>query len=115
MLVAIDFDGTIVDFTDTPFTTNYTLKEHCKEVLDRLSRNNELILNTSRYGIRRLYAIHYIHKNKMPIKTPLLNRKVSADIYIDDKNLECSQIDWLMIEKAINERSNQNVLHQQAT
>lgn len=105
MLLAIDFDGTIVDFADTPFTTKYKFKENCKEVIERLSKNHELVLNTSRFGIRRFYAIRFIHKNKLPIKIPLFSRKVVADIYIDDKNLECEQIDWLIIEKLINQRS----------
>ena len=115
MLVAIDFDGTMVNFTDTPLTSKYEFKEGCEEVIKRLANDHQLILNTSRYGIHRLFAIHFIRKHKLPIKTPLLSRKVSADIYIDDKNLECRYIDWYLIEKAIEERSRQYVLHQQET
>ena len=102
--MAIDFDGTIVDFAETPFTVDYKLKENSKEVIERLSKDNDLILNTSRYGLRRLYAIRFIKKHRLPIKIPILSRKVSADVYIDDKNLECKQIDWLEIERKINER-----------
>ena len=101
--VGLDFDGTVIQLK--PVYTNdlnYKLFPNCKEVLDRLSKLGvEFRLNTARTGIRRVLAIAYIHKYKLPIKCTWLNRKVSADIYIDDHNLYCDKINWLEIEKEL--------------
>ena len=106
LLIALDFDGTVVKHKDKfTFDLDYELFENCKEVLERLNKKGvEFVLNTARTDIRRLLAILYIKVHKLPIKSQIFNSKPCADVYIDDKNLECRKIDWLEIEKEINKR-----------
>lgn len=106
LTVALDFDGTVVlhkkYFT---YDLNYKLFANCKKVLHRLHKKGvNFVLNTSRTGIRRLLAILYIKVYKLPIQTRISSVKPVADIYIDDKNLECDKIDWKDIEKKILKR-----------
>lgn len=101
--VGLDFDGTVIQLKQYyTHDLNYELFPNCKEVLFRLSKLGvKFYLNTARTGTRRLLAIAYIHKYNLPIKYTLLNRKVSADVYIDDCNLYCKCINWLEIEKEL--------------
>lgn len=105
MKIAIDFDGTLVEPSKFP-TFKYKLKPNAKEVLNRLSKKGIVfILNTARYTWYRLPAIYYIKKNKLPIQTHLFNKKPQCDLYVDDANIFCKEIDWLKIEKEILKRS----------
>lgn len=106
LLVAVDFDGTIVKLKPKfTFDLNYELYENCSEVLNRLRlKDVDFVLNTARTGVRKLLAILYIKTHRLPIKSNISNSKPSADIYIDDKNLECKEINWLDIEKQILQR-----------
>ena len=108
MIVAVDFDNTIIEPVKYP-NKSYKLKEDCKEVLNRLSKKGyTFYINTSRYGWYFWSAVRFIKKNKLPIKIKLKLTKISADIYIDDRNLECKGIDWLEIEKIIIKEMNTN-------
>ena len=101
--VGLDFDGTVIKHKPK-FThdLDYELFENCKDVLDRLSKKGVVfILNTSRTGIRRWLAYLYIKVYSLPIRLNLRAVKPVADVYIDDKNLECKKIDWLKIEKEL--------------
>ena len=104
MIVAVDFDGTLVEQVNYP-CLQYKLKPNAKEVILRLSKKGFIFrLNTARTTWYRLPAILFIWKNKLPVETFLFNQKAIADIYIDDKNIFCKEIDWLKIEKELKER-----------
>ncbi len=101
--VAVDFDGTIVKLKPR-FThdLDYEMLDNAKNVLQRLSKQDiTFILSTSRYGIRRILAFLYIWHYDLPIKITWFNIKPNADVYIDDKNIFCKEIDWLKIEKEL--------------
>lgn len=101
MIVAVDFDNTLIESIDYP-EIHYTLMPHARETIINLSKLGvEFRMNTSRTGWFRLPVIWYIWKEKLPVKTYLFNKKVRADIYIDDSNLYCERIDWVEIEKEL--------------
>ena len=102
LIVAVDFDGTLIDFVEPYYSTDFKLKPNAETVLDALSKQDVVfVLNTSRYSWMRLKAIRFIKKNKLPIKASLFNKKPVADLYIDDKNIYCDKIDWLEIQNEI--------------
>ena len=98
MIIAIDFDGTIVEDNKYP-CIKYKFKEYAKEAINNIAKKHNLILCTARYGWYILPAIWFIRKNKLPIK--IYKGKPYADIYIDDKNLGCKDINWKNIEKEL--------------
>lgn len=101
MLVAIDFDGTLIEPFFYP-DKQYKLKPHAKGVLNRLAKKGvKFELFTARYGWRRIPPIVFCKKEKLPIKTSLFNKKPPADLYIDDRSIFCEEIDWLKIEGEI--------------
>lgn len=101
MIVAVDFDNTLIESIDYP-QIHYNLLPHAKEVINNLSKKGiEFRMNTSRTGWFRLPVIWFVWKQKLPIKTYLFNKKVRADIYIDDSNLFCETIDWKQIEQEL--------------
>ena len=101
MIVAIDFDNTLIETIDYP-EINYTLKPHAREVINRLhSIGVEFRMHTSRTGWFRIPVMLFVKRENLPIKTYLFNKKVRADLYVDDSNLYCEHIDWLEIEQEI--------------
>lgn len=99
--VAVDFDGTLVEQTIFP-TFDYKLKSNAEKVLRRMNKKGvKFILNTARYTWYRLPAIFFILKKKLPIKIQWFNRKPQANLFIDDGNIFCENIDWLKIEQEI--------------
>ncbi|MGM9743557.1 MAG: BT0820 family HAD-type phosphatase [Candidatus Cryptobacteroides sp.] len=98
MIIAVDFDGTIVEHRypaigkEIPFAID-TLKRLQEE-------RNILILWTAREG-RLLqeaidfcrdrglvfYAVNSNHPEDMPDDSAKISRKIKADLYIDDRNL----------------------------
>jgi hypothetical protein len=104
MRLSIDFDGTIVE-------TNYPkigkLKPNVVEVINKLyNESYKIIISTCRVGIYeghcyqflKKYGIlyHYINSN-LPCDIEYFKqdcRKISADIYIDDKQLRGIPNDW---------------------
>ena len=101
MIVAIDFDNTLIETIHYP-EINYTLMPYAREAILNLSKLGvEFRLNTARTGWFRLPVILFIWKEKLPIKTYLFNKKVRADIYVDDSNLYCDHIDWKEIEQEL--------------
>ena len=43
----------------------------------------------------------FIKKQKLPIKINYINKKIPADLYIDDKNYPKQEINWKKIEKYV--------------
>lgn len=100
MRIAIDFDGTIVKQVLYP-SIKYEFMPDAETVIRTLALKHTLILNTARYGWYRIPALIFIKRRHLPIQVPIFNKKCVADIYIDDHNLYCKGIDWLEIEKEI--------------
>lgn len=98
MILAIDFDGTIVE---DQYPEIGKLVEGAKEVINRLhGEGYTIIIWTCRTGFHKAAAVEFLAKNG--IKFDRINescpgnllkyggkdtRKVYADIYIDDKGL----------------------------
>ena len=114
MIIAIDFDGTIV--TDT-FPAIGELKPNAKKTINRLKNEGYyIIIWTCRTHIRLLEAIDFLVKSG--IKYDQINqscpenvrqyngidsRKVYADLYIDDKGIGVLP-DWLEIYTIVHDR-----------
>ena len=94
-IIAVDFDGTLVK-DEYPKIGSPNIKLINK--LRRLSKNNTLILWTCRTGDKLKEAVefcllcdlqfHYINENSKEILEKYGNidsRKITADIYLDDK------------------------------
>lgn len=94
MIIAVDFDGTLIEDIQYP-STDYILKPGVEEVINNLVKNHTIVLCTARYGWYFWDAVQFIQKIKLPIL--IQQGKPVADIYIDDKNLNCSRIDWYEI------------------
>ncbi len=139
MRIAIDFDDTIVDTTAkvkeylakynlTGFndfeekrrfyiehiddiTKSLQLKPYVKEILDELSKNNELYIITARSSYYSDNVIkltkEFIKKNKLPIKEiyfecfeegkAVMCDKLKIDLFIDDKVNNCLAVEKIGI------------------
>ena len=107
MIIACDFDGTIVEHK---YPLIGKLLPNAKETINKLRDNgHKIIIWTCRYiydDIRSM--IDFLDKNE--IYYSIVNKniqsidfkpepKIYADIYIDDKNLFIENINWFEIEK----------------
>lgn len=113
-ILAIDFDGTIVE---NAYPNVGTLKPNAKTVINKLKQEGfKIIINTCRSGIfeGRVYEFleeqgieyDYINSN-LPTQIEYFKqdcRKISADIYIDDKNLGGVPEDWNVIYELIHKQ-----------
>jgi len=120
MIIAIDFDGTIVM---DRFPDIGEMIPGAKEIINSFFEDgHRIIIWTSRTGIELARAIEWLAKSG--IKYHLVNescpentkkyggrdtRKIYADIYIDDKGLFHLPTDWYQIREIINDRLNINV------
>jgi hypothetical protein len=108
---AIDFDGTIVE---DAFPKIGKLKPHVIRVMKRIvNSGGRIAINTCRCGKYAYAAQGFLDACSIPYHTfnetdrKIIEmyadnpRKLSADVYIDDKNIFCNDIDWLAIEKEI--------------
>ena len=97
MIIAIDFDGTIV--SDAYPGIGYLMPD-AKDTIERLHlEGNYIIIWTCRQGEAMIDCINYLLEHKIPFDR--INRaapdnvaqygsggqKVYADVYIDDKNI----------------------------
>lgn len=99
MLIGVDFDGTIVKDSSFP-SFKYTFIDNAEYTINKLHDDGHtFVLCTARYGWYILPAFWFIIKNKLPIK--LHYGKPEADIYIDNKNLGCTGINWNNIYKEV--------------
>ena len=101
LTVAVDFDKCLIKEIP-PLTTNYELQPYARETITELSQKGvEFVLNTSRYGWYYRSAVRFIKKEKLPIARKFTIHKVRADIYIDDCNIFCQNIDWQEIKEEL--------------
>lgn len=101
-VIAIDFDGTIVDRAKYPKIGN--LKPNVVESIQKLQNAGYIcFLWTCRQGKELVNAIKFLEKNGINLwgynQSPYdftigSNRKVVADIYIDDCDVFCDEINW---------------------
>ena len=112
MVIVIDFDKTIV-YSEYPEIIG--LKPNAKKIINKLYNDgHEIIINTCRAGVHegRVYTYlaeegikyHYINSN-LPRLIEFFKqdcRKISGDVYIDDKNLGGIPDDWDEIYKMLN-------------
>jgi predicted mannosyl-3-phosphoglycerate phosphatase (HAD superfamily) len=114
MIIAIDFDGTIVE---DKFPEIGEMMPGAAEVINELYHSgHKIIIWTSRQGINLLRAIEWMAKNG--IRYHHINescpqnvaaygndtRKIFADIYIDDKSLIPPPGDWQQIREMIRDK-----------
>jgi hypothetical protein len=113
MVIAIDFDGTIVY---DKFPDIGEIKPNAKEIINQLyNEGNIIIIWTCRYSIHEYKAkiflenndikFHYINMHVPELTEKYKNdtRKLSYDVLIDDKNLGGIPDDWNKIYLMIKE------------
>lgn len=108
LTISIDFDGTIASL-------NYPkigVLMDCKEIINDWYNRHTIIISTCRAGKELEDArqflddngvkYHYLNENSQELieKYGMDTRKISADVYIDDKNIPL-MIDWRMLESYI--------------
>lgn len=112
LIIAIDFDGTITEETNS--TKIGTLKQNAKEVINWMKEKGcYTILWTCRTGKGLNDAILFLKQNGINFdainkNAPFLDfqtsQKIFANQYIDNRNLNCSGIDWLRIKEMIQQK-----------
>lgn len=104
LVVAVDFDGTITKDNDFPHNIG-VLRDGCKEAIDYIRQQHKVIIWTCRNGEYLEEMEQFLRDNQIAydgINTdiyPKTDRKIMADIYIDDKNIFCNGIDWVKIKE----------------
>jgi hypothetical protein len=111
--LVIDFDGTLV-YSEYPKIGK--LKPNVVEVMNKLyNEGYSIIINTCRAGIYEGQCYQFLKKHKIPYHYINSNlpcdiehfkqdcRKISGDIYIDDKQLGGIPEDWNEIYNMIKE------------
>ena len=104
-VIAVDFDGTIVEHE---FPKIGPLKPNAKEVLQELHKHHHIIIWTCRKGEYLQEALEFLKENNIPFDKANRNidgidftsNKVYADVYIDDRGLGC-EINWSKIRQSI--------------
>ena len=98
LTVSVDFDGTITQSSD-PNTLGFNaLRPDCEAVMWSLYYLGvRFRLLTGRRDEWTPEAVRLCKHWNLPIDTSTPNRKMISDVYIDDKNLGCTGIDWRMI------------------
>lgn len=110
MIIAVDFDGTIVEhqYPDIGKPKMFAF-ETLKALQDR---GDQLILWTYRAGDKLDEAVEYCRKNGIEfyavnknypeeVFDSTISRKINADVYIDDRNLG-GFIDWSTVWQKLN-------------
>jgi hypothetical protein len=110
-LIAIDFDDTIVD---TDFPNIIGLKPHAREVMWKIiEHGGQIMVWTARGDLNPVRD--FLDFSMVPygginedfeevlLEYPKFSRKILADVYIDDRNLDTKEsgIDWLEIERKL--------------
>lgn len=106
-IIAVDFDGTIIDDGAGPDKSKFNLKPGAIEVLQWMYQEFYLILWTCRQSQMLEDAAEFLVKNGARFHqvndncpdTPFsTSRKIFADFYIDDR-ASMAPIDWSQIKK----------------
>lgn len=103
LVVAVDFDGTITKDYDFPLNIG-VLRDGCKEAIDFIREKHKVVIWTCRSGKYLEEAVKFLQENGISydgINTDIYSktdRKILADIYIDDRNIFCKEIDWAKIK-----------------
>ena len=103
-VVAIDFDGTITKNGRFPNIIG-EVRDGCKEAIDYIRQTNKVVLWTCRSGKYLTEAVEFLKANGIEVdgvNTDIYaktDRKIIADIYIDDRNIFCKEIDWFEIKR----------------
>lgn len=106
-VVAVDFDGTITKDNKFPEVIG-VVRDGCKEAIDYIRQKNKVVLWTCRCGEYLGEAIRFLQENGIEVdavnddiygKYGKTDRKIMADIYIDDKNIFCTEVDWVEIKR----------------
>ena len=111
MIVSIDFDGTLVEGDNYPEIG--VLKPNVKDIIKRWKDDgNIIIVNSCRTGRYEAAAVDFLLENDIPFDYFNCNhpkqiehykmdsRKISADVYIDDKQVG-GLPDWFTIDKIV--------------
>jgi len=114
-ILSIDFDHTIC-MSNYPETG--VQRKDAGKFINKLAKDGYgIVINTCREGIALADAINWLHRNKIPYHYINCNfpdiirrygsdcRKISADLYIDDKCLT-GLPKWKKIYKIINKKFN---------
>lgn len=112
LVLAIDFDGTIVE---SKYPLIGKLKKDAKIYINLLYRQgHQIVINTCRSGVYQEEVKRFLEENKISFSYINENlpelikrykqdcRKISADIYIDDKCLMGLPKTWGEIYRLIN-------------
>lgn len=115
-IISIDWDGTVVE---NAYPEIGELRKNAKEVINRLFDEGFVILiNTCRAGMYEGEVYKFLVKNQIAFNYINCNlpsqiehfgmdcRKLSADIYIDDKQLGGIPDDWEVIYELIHKQIN---------
>lgn len=120
MIFGIDFDGTIVEAN---YPSIGALKPNAKKIINQLfDEGHDIVINTCRAGIFEGEAYKFLNENG--IKYTFVNsnlprlieefkqdcRKISADVYIDDKQLGGIPDDWDEIYELIQRHPKYNII-----
>jgi len=106
MIIAVDFDGTIVNHE---YPEIGPLKEGAVEALKAFKKaGHKILVWTCRQGVEERQVRAFMIENKIPfdtINTPvpgydLGTRKVYADVYIDDKGMRFEE-NWNELKELI--------------
>lgn len=101
MTIAVDFDGTITKKSAYPQVGE--IADNCAKALNHLqARGHKIILWTCREGKELQDAIQLLANNevylqgynKREAEAEYGNRKIIADMYIDDRAYPCDPINW---------------------
>jgi len=115
IIVAIDFDGTIVRAEDPTLinvTKDFVLLPHAKEVLDWMYQYFFCILWTCRDDVALQNALSFLSRNNIKFhainqNAPFLDFQTSNKIYFDysiDDRTSMNSIDWLVIRQYLQKK-----------
>jgi len=110
-IIAIDFDGTIVEQGPNNYILDiFEFLPNAEEVLKYLQNRVYLILWTCRQGKELQKALKFLKENEITFDSINENlealdfdtsNKIYADLYLDDKNGDGKDIDWLKFKKRV--------------
>lgn len=121
--IAIDFDGTIATVDKAEVYPGIGELILGADVIIRMIKDHggKVAIWTCRCGTDTWKVQEFLQKHDIPYDVFNNNfpeiieiyednsRKISADVYIDDKSIHCKKIDWLEISNLLFEKVDENV------